>query len=147
MDTEISYDRYRTFLAEKKSLFNDYNETTLCLKQNLEERNDKQLKACLENRHRIINRIDRINRSIDSETDNPENESAKFSKAEIISMQKEIKTLMDNSLIVEKECMNLVSIEKNGIKDELLRFRENRNRTGVYKMRANTPARFVDTMK
>ena len=117
------------------------------MKQSLEEKNDDQLKACLENRQRIMHRIDRMNKSIDSETKNPENDSAKFSKADIISIQKEIEMLMDNSSNIEKECMNLVLIEKNGIKDELLRFRENRNRTGVYKMRANTPARFVDTMK
>jgi hypothetical protein len=65
MDTEISYDRYRTLLAQKKSLFNDYNETTSCLKQSLEEKNDNQLKACIENRQRIMHRIDRIKKSID----------------------------------------------------------------------------------
>jgi hypothetical protein len=62
-------------------------------------------------------------------------------------MEKDIKMLMDNSLIIEKECMSLVLIEKNGIKDELLRFRDNRNKTGSYKMNAYTPARFVDTIK
>ena len=147
MDPGVSYDRYRTLLAEKKSLFTDYNEITRCLKQSLEEKNDNQLKACLENRHRIMHRIERMNRSIGSETNNLESDSAKFSKAEIISMQKEIKMLMDNSSSIEKECMNLVLIERNGIKDELLRLRDNRNKTGSYKMNAYTPARFVDTMK
>ena len=143
----VSYDRYRTLLAEKKSLFNDYNETTRCLKESLEEKNDTQLKACLKHRQRIMNRIDHINKSIDSETKKLENGSAEFKRVEVISIQKDIEMLMDNSSNIEKECMNLMLIEKNGMKEELFRFRKNRSRTVVYKMRSHAPARFVDTMK
>ena len=145
MDTEFSYDRYFTLLAEKKSLFIDYNETTRCLKQSLEEKSDNQLKTFLENRHRIMHRIDRINKSINSGTKNLENDSVIFRKAEIISIQKEIEILMDNSLNIEKECMDLVLREKNEIKDDILSHRQNHRRNIGYQNFGSGVAKYIDT--
>lgn len=147
MDTEISYDKYLMLLAEKKLLFTDHNETTLCLKQSLEGNDDTNLKACLEKRHRTINCIEGIDRSIANEIKNFQNKTGIFRNAEIKSLQKDIIILMDKSSIIEKECMALLKTERNAIKNEVLgnRMKHRRNIGYQHVGSGSVSAKYIDT--
>ena len=145
MATEITYDRYRTLLAEKKRLFTDYNVTTLFLKQSAEENNDDQLRTCLEKRHRIINDIEGIDRSLRNETEILKESPSMFGRPEIISTLKDINILMNNSSIIETECLELVAAERNSVKNEIMDDRMKHRRNIGYQNLVSDSAKYIDT--
>lgn len=142
---ELETDEIMDLLGKKKHLFEDYHEATFCLKQRLKEDKTDQLQACLDDRHRIINRIERSNRSIDRATKDLNNHPGRLRKAEIIDMQRDINMLMDKSSIIEKECISLMTAEKDAVKSEILGHRMNHRRTTGYQNSGSGPARYIDT--
>lgn len=144
MDPRESREKYRMRLAQKRKLFTDYSNATRCLKQSLEEKNEKQSAACIKQRTRIIHKIQKTNKTIDNETKKTGSNIHLFHDAEIINIQNEIRTLMAQGSTLDKECAQLARIERDAIKAELLNLRKNRSRAGGYRKNAYHPSRFVD---
>ena len=143
---DVGSDGIMALFKEKKQMFEAYHEATVSLKQSLEEEKTDHLPKWLDERDRIINRIERLNRAI-AQCAKELNlfPDSILGKAEMVDGLEHINRLMHESAAIDKECIKLMTAEKDGVKREILKYRMNHLRITGYKNTCPGPARYIDT--
>ena len=139
---------HRLLLKEKTDLLGEYKNLTEQVQTRLDQKDDRDLMACMKKRGRLINKINRIdhvlmphgsyiNPAIDDEG----------GKGSFVAMFKDMQELLNGIASIEKECLHSARTEWKAIKGDILAARQNRKRTKGYGYHdaAAKPARFVDT--
>lgn len=135
-------DQIRILTAEKINLFEQYREVTLKLKLGIQEENDFKVKALLKKRHKIINCIEGIDRSMNATAPDHTGQSHVRVKA---GGEDELRDLLKNISMIEKECIVSVEVERNKIKQAILDQRTNRKRQMQYENPGSATAKFINT--
>ena len=148
MTTKRSLDTYYNLLAEKICLLTDYRDTTLRMKAVLGPNNDSLLQGCIRKRQQLINRIEKIDKSILglNPGDKPEGISGDKIGDEIVTQLGNLEKLLDDISELDNHCIDLAQAERNILKDEILRYQQKRQLSKGYRFSGVAPAKFVDTM-
>jgi len=140
-----------TFLEKKLDKFREYQSVTERMKQAVcgnDENND--LQGLINRRQRCINAIEKINSSLEKIL---KNGSVKFSciskkyKGWVESCLSNIKEVMTQVDLMDRELVTIVAKEGEGIKTELLNMRNKRQVVRGYHTNKRYPAKFLDTRR
>ena len=140
-----------SFLERKLDKFKEYQSVTEKMKQTVcgnDENNE--LSGLIHRRQKCINAIEKINSSIEKIM---KSGSIKFSciskkyKGLVESCLSNIKKVMIQVDIMDKELVTIVSEQGEGIKSELLKMRSKRQAARGYQTNKRYPARFLDTRR
>ncbi len=139
------------FLEKKLDQFKEYQSVTEKMKQTVcgnDENNE--LSGLIHRRQKCINAIEKINSSIEKIM---KSGSIKFSsiskkyKGLVESCLSNIKDIMMQVELMDKELVTVVSERSEGIKSELLKMRNKRQAARGYQTVTRYPAKFLDTRR
>jgi hypothetical protein len=140
-----------TFLEKKLDKFREYQSITEKMKKTVcgnDENNE--LSGLINGRQRCINAIEKINSSLEKIL---KNGSVKFSciskkyRGWVESCLSNIKEVMIQVDLMDKELVTIVSERGESIKTELLKMRNKRQATRGYQTITRYPAKFLDTRR
>jgi len=139
---------YQVLLKEKADLLGEYKNLTEKVQTRLNQKDERELMACMKARGRLINRINRIDHVLMPHGSyiNPATDDD-GGKSSFVAMFKDMQELLNGIASIEKECLYSAKAEWKAIKGDILAARQNRKRTKGYGYHdaAAKPARFVDT--
>jgi len=139
------------FLEKKLDTFREYQSVTEKMKQTVcgnDERNE--LSGLINRRQKCINAAEKINSSIEKII---ENDSVKFSciskkyKGLVENCLSNIKDVMTQVDLMDRELVSIVSEQSEGIKTEILKMRNVRQAARGYQTNKRYPAKFLDTRR
>ena len=139
------------FLEKKLDTFREYQSVTEKMKQTVcgnDENNE--LSELINRRQRCIGAIEKINSSMEKII---KNGSVKFSciskkyKGLVESCLSNIKDVMTQVDLMDRELVSIVSEQSEGIKTELLKMRNKRQAARGYQTTTRYPAKFLDTRR
>ena len=139
------------FLEKKLDQFKEYQSVTEKMKQAVcgNDENNK-LSGLIHRRQKCINAIEKINSSIEKII---KNGSIKFSsiskkyKGVVESCLSNIKDIIMQVKLMDKELVTIVSERSESIKTELLKMRNKRQAARGYQTVTRYPAKFLDTRR
>lgn len=139
------------FLEKKLDKFREYQSVTEKMKQTVcgnDERNE--LSGLINRRKKCINAIEKINSSMEKII---KNGSVKFSciskknKGLVESCLSNIKDVMTQVDLMDRELVSIVSEQGESIKTEILKMRNVRHAARGYQTNKRYPAKFLDTRR
>ena len=140
-----------TFLERKLDKFKEYQSVTEKMKQTVCGNDDNnELSGLIHRRQKCINAIEKINSSIEKIM---KSGSIKFSsiskkyKGMVESCLSNIKDIMMQVELMDKELVIVVSERSESIKTELLKMRNKRQAARGYQTVTRYPAKFLDTRR
>ena len=140
-----------TFLERKLDKFKEYQSVTEKMKQTVCGNDDNnELSGLIHRRQNCINAIEKINSSIEKIM---KSGSIKFSsiskkyKGLVESCLSNIKDVMMQVELMDKELVTVVSDRSESIKTELLKMRNKRQAARGYQTVTRYPAKFLDTRR
>jgi archaellum component FlaC len=140
-----------TFLERKLDKFKEYQSVTEKMKQTVCGNDDNnKLSGLIHRRQNCINAIEKINSSIEKIM---KSGSIKFSsiskkyKRMVESCLSNIKDVMMQVELMDKELVTVVSKRSESIKTELLKMRNKRQAARGYQTTTKYPAKFLDTRR
>lgn len=142
----VTQPNYRSGLKEKADLLVEYKTLTEQIQTGLNQKNSRELSACMKERGRLINRINRLDCLLMPQGSyiNPTTEND-GGKGSITAMIKDMEELLNGILTIENGCYHSAKTEWETIKSDILAARQHRKRSKGYQYGAAAPARFVDT--
>lgn len=139
-----------SFLEKKLALFSQYLSITERMRETIINNKEDNLAGFFKQRQDYMNKIDKIDRSIE-ETVKAYGEHFKYVsnqlRGSIDSYIQYIRRVMDALAPIEREVMVMVKAESERVKMDLLRRRNVRNAVKGYRNDARYSARFLDTRK
>ena len=129
-----------TFFEKKLSLFKKYLSITKRMEKALKDKETAYLGSLVSERQDLINKIERINFSIEKII---KVSSGKF-RDFIENYSKSIANIMETIVPMDRELMAIVTEESEGIKTELLNMRDVRQAAHGYKNEGRHSPRFLD---
>ena len=139
------------FLERKFDQFKEYQSVTEKMKQTVCDNDENnELSGLIQRRQKCINAIEKINSSIEKIM---KSGSIKFSsiskkyKGLVESCLSNIKDVMMQVELMDKELVTVVSDRSESIKTELLKMRNKRQAARGYQTVTRYPAKFLDTRR
>jgi hypothetical protein len=139
------------FLEKKLDKFKEYQSITDKIKQNVCSRDEKnELSSLINRRQRCINAIEKINSSMAKIV---KNSSIKFShmskkyKSLVESCLSNIKDVMIQVDLMDRELVNVVSEQSESLKTEILKMQNMRQAAKGYQTVKRYSAKFLDTRR
>ena len=150
--TDIEKEREMcTFLERKLDKFKEYQSVTEKMKQTVRGNDENnELSGLIHRRQKCINAIEKINSSVEKIV---KNGSVKFSrisrkyKGLIENCLSNIKDIMTQVELMDRELVTIVSERGEDIKSELLKMRNKRQAARGYQTITRYPAKFLDTRR
>jgi hypothetical protein len=140
-----------TFLEQKLDIFKEYKSITEKMKKTVCDDNEKnELSGLINRRQKCIHTIEKINSSIGNIF---KNSSVKIScmsnkyKVLVESCLSNLKDVMIQVDLMDRELVSIVSEQGEGIKTELLKMRNKRRAARGYRTIKRYPAKFLDTIR
>jgi len=140
-----------TFLEKKLDKFREYQSVTERMKQAVCGNNENSdLQGLINRRQRSINAIEKINSSLEKIL---KNGSVKIScisnryKGWVESCLSNIRDVMIQVDLMDKELVTIISEQGKSIKTELLKMRNMRQASRGYQTHCKFPAKFLDTRR
>jgi hypothetical protein len=140
-----------TLLKKKLDKFTEYQSVTEKMKKTVCDKDENnELSGLINRRQKCINAIEKINSSIDNII---KNGSVKFSciskkyKGFVEGCLSNIKDVMIQVDLMDKELVTIVSDRGESIKTDLLKMRNMRQAARGYQTNMRYPARFLDTRR
>lgn len=140
-----------TFFEKKLDKFKEYQSVTERMKQTVCDNNEtNELSGLIHRRQRCIGAIEKINSSMNNII---KDGSVKFSciskkyKGFVESCLSNIKDVMIQVDLMDKELVSIVSERGESIKTELLKMRNKRQAARGYQTNRRYPAKFLDTRR
>ena len=140
-----------TSFEKKVDKFKEYQSVTERMKQTVCDNDENnELTELINRRQRCINAIEKINSSIEKIIKNGSVKfsciSKKYTKL-VESCLSNIKDIMIQVELMDKELVTIVSERSEGIKTEILNMRNMRQAARGYQANKRYPAKFLDTRK
>lgn len=140
-----------TFLEKKLDKFREYQSVTEKMKQTVcGDDENKELSGLIHRRQKCINAIEKINSSIEKILKSGSIKLSRISKnykGLVESCLSNIKEVMTQVDLMDKELVTIVAKEGENIKTELLNMRNKRQVVRGYHTNKRYPAKFLDTRR
>ncbi len=139
-----------SFLENKLALFNQYLSITKRMKETFGNKKEGDLEAFLSERQGCITKIEGIDGSMEKIIkEGPDKLSNITDKCKglIDDYLKNIKGIMEETDLIDRELAVMVKKEGEGVKTELLKMRGVRQAAKGYKGQGGFSPRFLDTMR
>ena len=136
-----------SFLQKKLALFSQYLSITKRMKEALNDKETSNIGASISERQDCINKIERIDASIERIVKEGSGKGDGGGEGLIDSYMSRIKSIMETIDLMDKELTVMVKEESETIKTELLNIRNVRHAARGYKKIERFSPRFLDTVR
>jgi hypothetical protein len=144
---EKSLCKYRELIKEKTYILEIYRDATLQMMEQMGQKNLPEVHACVNQRQQAITRINKIDGALKDKTLlTPEVQQISCNEMDedLFVFYKNMKQMLDDISEAEKECLDIAKAERNGLRREILHYRQHRHHTKGYRTGEATP-KFIDT--